>query len=399
MNAVGMFNLHVLPMNELQKSSKIKKLANDSLDFQAQIEKSLLKYPFSEGSQAETEDIVNALVPDVLEAHDLISNHFVPLESESLELHLSDQKMDPAVLMENMQILLKMLDAFISDETITQKQYNQLLSQVDSILVPFSSEQAINKIAPKMKMLNKWSVLEGKRHNSSDLPHSLLTSNDPKTKENSIWRELLSSYQKQTLATPKKQSNLDSKITSKDIARWLNSGFNTIQLGTQHHLTAMPMPKLEQYVIYIHSTQGSTSSADQQLIEQFKSVMKTSRFLMMNNGANQLSIALSPENMGEIMVKLTQVNGEMTLKIIVTSHVTRQMLETNIHELRNMFSPQQVVIEEQELDIQTSEREDEEQPLQDQGQDHPHQSDKDDSQASKSDAKLPFHELLVNQKG
>src|SRR5690625_3922622 len=113
---------------------------------------------------------------------------------------------------------------------------------------------------------------------------------------------------------------------------------------------SIPMSRVEQYVIYLNTSQTySSQNADQQLMEQFQRVIKESRFSATLNGPSQLSLTLRPDNLGEMMVRLTHVNGEMTVKIIVTSEATKEMLQSNIHQLKNMFSPQQVIIERQEL--------------------------------------------------
>src|SRR5690625_7091782 len=49
-----------------------------------------------------------------------------------------------------------------------------------------------------------------------------------------------------------------------------------------------------------------------------------------------------------MMVRLEEVNGEMTAKIIVTTEAAKKALQSNIHQLKNMFSPHQVVIERQD---------------------------------------------------
>src|SRR5699024_6352314 len=141
---------------------------------------------------------------------------------------------------------------------------------------------------------------------------------------------------------------------------------------------SLPMSRVEQYVIYLNTSQTySSQNAEQQLMEQFQKVIKESRFSATPNGPSQLSLTLRPDNLGEMMVRLTHVNGEMTVKIIVTSEATKEMLQSNIHQLKNMFSPQQVIIEKQELNAQPSqeaEGEQQEQPMEDEEQNQPEHS-------------------------
>src|SRR5699024_11536505 len=91
---------------------------------------------------------------------------------------------------------------------------------------------------------------------------------------------------------------------------------------------------------------------EQQLMNQFRQVMQTNQFPTLNYGVNQLSIALRPENLGDIFVRFIETNGEMTVKILVTSQVTKQAMEANLHQLKNMFSPHQVIIEKQDNEFE-----------------------------------------------
>src|SRR5690625_7739446 len=75
----------------------------------------------------------------------------------------------------------------------------------------------------------------------------------------------------------------------------------------------MPLSELEQYVIHMNQSQG-TQTAGKELMDQFQQIIKSSRFLA-NNGMNQLSIALKQQNMGDMMVKFTQMDGVMTVNI------------------------------------------------------------------------------------
>lgn len=42
-----------------------------------------------------------------------------------------------------------------------------------------------------------------------------------------------------------------------------------------------------------------------------------------------------------------KIDGEMTVKITVMSQAAKELLEKNIHQLRHLFSPNQVVVERQ----------------------------------------------------
>src|SRR5699024_1026662 len=126
-------------------------------------------------------------------------------------------------------------------------------------------------------------------------------------------------------------------------------------------------------------------------------IIKSSRFLA-NNGMNQLSIALKPQNMGDMMVKFTQMDGEMTVKIIVSSNMTRHMLESNIKELRHMFSPHQVVIEKQDIGSQYIQKELHDETTYSDEEHQEKQQQDDPKQQNDNDFETTFLELLMNEK-
>lgn len=160
----------------------------------------------------------------------------------------------------------------------------------------------------------------------------------------------------------------------------------------------MPMSKVEQFIIHLNQAQ-STQSNDQQLMEQFQRLIKSSKFMSTPNGTNQLNITLRPGNMGEMVVKLTQINGEMTVKILVSSQAAKEMLDSNMHQLRHMFSPQQVVVEKQELNLQNGQSlQKETSDQQSDNQENSQQSQHDQENNQNDDFAMTFEEALLNEK-
>jgi flagellar hook-length control protein FliK len=293
-----------------------------------------------------------------------------------------------------------------AEESVVQQQYSELFTQVKSLLANLSEEDDIVKASPRiLAMLEKWTELENRYSGESNRfnVNQLLTEPESDEKVLAIWRELVSTFQKRNEMATNQLYQTSSKVTSKDISKWVQNVLNTHasvneNVNVQHvNVANQPLSKVEQYVIYMNQTETS-QSMDKQLIDQFQQVMRTSRFLSMNNGVNQLSIALRPDNLGEMMVRFTEVNGEMTLKIIVSSQATRQMLESNIHQLKNVFAPHQVVIEERDVAVENIQNQHEEQSLDEEQEDHSHESNKDENRNLEEDFEKQFQEILMNTK-
>lgn len=286
-----------------------------------------------------------------------------------------------------------------------QQQLAEISKKAESLLSGITDQKGIAKIAPEIqKLLEQWSNLEKKLTGTKEatiLPGNLDTAKS--TKAESIWRELVSAYQKRDQFVTSQQYSSNAKVTSTDVEKWIGKALSKQSVSdnvspNQVGASSMPISKVEQYVIHLNQTQN-TQSSGQQLVDEFQEVMKSSKFLSMNNGTTQLSISLRPANLGEMMVKLTQINGEMTVKIMVASSAVKDMLESNMHQLKHMFSPQQVVIEKQDINAQqaqNAQQENQEQSMNQ--QDQSEQPNQDQQKQSTDDFEKQFHEILMNEK-
>ncbi|WP_164668991.1 flagellar hook-length control protein FliK [Virgibacillus doumboii] len=292
----------------------------------------------------------------------------------------------------------------MNDKTL-QKQLEGLLAKAEKLISQITDQKSLTKTAPALlKLLEQWSALEKKFNTQSNMVPGSLQNN---SKEQAIWKELLQAYQKRNQLAVKQQYNTSAKVTTTDVTKWLQHAVSnqakmdsTTAQQSMTFTSSVPLSKVEQYAIHMNQNQ-TTQQAGQQLIEQFQKVMKTSRFLTMQNGTSQLNITLRPENLGDMMVKLTQINGEMTVKIMVTSHAAKEMLEANMHQLKNMFSPQQVVVEKQEVtsqQAQSYQSEQEEQSMDGQDQGDSNHSEQNDDNHSDEDFESQFQKALMNEK-
>nr|WP_245301433.1 flagellar hook-length control protein FliK [Virgibacillus natechei] len=298
-------------------------------------------------------------------------------------------------------ILPTISEEALIDTSAIQKELGGIIAKVETLLSQIETKQDIKRAAPKiLDLLQQWTSMQKKSGNSES--NILSTMNNKEgTKEQGIWRELVQSFQKRDQLAAKQHYNSDAKVTSSDITKWIGNALDNQapaeRLAGQPNVTNMPITRLEQHAIYLNQTQGS-QSAEKQFIEQFQKIMQASKFSTMPNGTNQLSITMRPENLGEMMVRLTQVNGEMTVKILVTSQASKEMLESNMGQLRNIFSPQQVVIEKQELTAQQEQdlqkdKEEKEEQLKDQNNSH-YQDQGNDEKDLEDDFETQFQELL-----
>lgn len=287
-----------------------------------------------------------------------------------------------------------------------QKQLADLMVKFENLLSEVNNQQDIRRISPKvLELLKQWSVLENQLVRAFNMEGN---QQEPVTyKMNELFKEILQVYESRNKLSTQSTYQNDAQVTTKDVMKWIESALQNQQLMDRSTPTqgvnfqsSMAMSKLEQYVIFINQNQ-SAQTVDQQLIDQFQQVMKTSKFLSMPNGINQLSIALRPENLGEMMIRLVEINGEMTVKIVVTSQAAKDVLESNMNQLKHMFSPQQVVIERQDATIgqgQSQTKQSDEQSFQSQNHGSDDSSHQEDTNQTDEDFDAYLEEFIQTEK-
>lgn len=210
----------------------------------------------------------------------------------------------------------------------------ELYSKAEHILSNLHGSQEVPKAAPEvLSLLKQWTALDSETFERK--PAIFPVRNE--STFDSIWKDLVTLYENKPDATVK------------DVANWIerlqqNNHEKVVPL--QHTAQQLPISKIEQYVIHLEPGENAKQSLS--FRNQFESIIQSSRLMTQPNGNTQLSIALKPANLGQMLVHFTEVNGEMLVKIIVTSNQAKQMLESNLHQLKHIFSPHQVMIEKQE---------------------------------------------------
>ena len=268
-----------------------------------------------------------------------------------------------------------------------------------------TNETTITKATPELRqLLQQWITLE--KQLSPKQLQSIHQSMNKHSKEENIIHELINTYKKRVDLIEKRQYHTNAQITNSDIAKWLRQALSNYSPQERVQVAAyslsnqqMPMSDLEQYIIYVNRDNGEMRVSDQ-VLKQFEQTIRTSQFLT-KQGMQQLTFSLRPENLGEMMVRLTQINGEMAVKIIVSSQATKEMLESNIHQLKNMFSPHNVLIEKEDLAFskeESNKEQNQDQQLKDDEKSDTSQQSADEKEQSGKDFKTDFLESIMNEK-
>ena len=68
-----------------------------------------------------------------------------------------------------------------------------------------------------------------------------------------------------------------------------------------------------------------------------QNIFKRSNFGQ-TGGTNRLLIKLYPEHLGQVRIELLQVNGVMTARILASTALGKEMLDSQLHQLRKCIS-------------------------------------------------------------
>ena len=146
-----------------------------------------------------------------------------------------------------------------------------------------------------------------------------------------------------------------------------------------------PMTPLEQYTIFVN------------MIEQLQQMILSSRFGQIN-GTNHLTIQLKPNHLGDLTIRFMEQDGQMIVKMIVQSKGAKELLEANIHQLRHMFAPNQVIIERQYQEQSFSlQQENVNKDEENTGEQHQKHSKQNDNEQEKQETKATFKDYLFHE--
>lgn len=89
-------------------------------------------------------------------------------------------------------------------------------------------------------------------------------------------------------------------------------------------------------------------SRSEALMREFQAVLNRANFGQ-TGGTNRLLIKLYPEHLGQVRIELLEVNGIMTARILASSAMAREMLDSQMHQLRHAFNQQNLQVERIDL--------------------------------------------------
>ena len=162
-------------------------------------------------------------------------------------------------------------------------------------------------------------------------------------------------FLKKTTLADKTSYHSNTTVTSKDVLKWVRAAIEQVHSTTEEQANTFGQmfsqhrtdSAIEQLQIQLGQSVETGEQLNEQLLSQFEKAISQSRFIQNLSGNNQLQLKLAPKSLGTIMVELTEIDGEMLVKLTASSQMAKEALEANVRELRHMFAPHNVVIEKQ----------------------------------------------------
>ncbi|PID25573.1 flagellar hook-length control protein FliK [Sporosarcina sp. P7] len=101
-------------------------------------------------------------------------------------------------------------------------------------------------------------------------------------------------------------------------------------------------------VYQMNATEKVPESRSEALMREFQAILNRANFGQ-TNGMNRISVKLYPEHLGQIRIELLEINGVMTARILASTAMAREMLDSQMHQLRQAFNQQNLQVDRIDL--------------------------------------------------
>ncbi|MYL37727.1 flagellar hook-length control protein FliK [Halobacillus litoralis] len=193
-------------------------------------------------------------------------------------------------------------------------------------------------------------------------------------------------------------------LTEKNLGRWVQEALNSA--GDRSSASSWPevsgvMSKVEQYVLHVNQTKNDQARPPG-FLQELEQMVQNSRLFSNSTGHKEMHIQLKPGSLGNMMVQVIRQDGEMIVKMMVQTQAAKEMLEGNLHHLRPMFSPQQVVVEKSETwvfpQIPSSQQSPDEHGFSDESSQKEEDMRQVNEEEEEKEEAASFQDLLMNEK-
>lgn len=103
-------------------------------------------------------------------------------------------------------------------------------------------------------------------------------------------------------------------------------------------------PIVSRNVFSLETPEARQTSQSEALLAKLQGLFKQTNFGQ-QGGTNRLLVKLNPEQLGQIRIELIQINGVMTARILASTALGKEMLDSQLHQLRQSFNQQNIQVD------------------------------------------------------
>lgn len=361
----------------------------------------------------DAETILNSSEIDILKQ---LQNNLTGSDSEELE---DISKLELIQLLTKLQFVmdeteegdeLKVEDIVISDvmelDEVAESELIQLFTQLQSVMSAMKQGESPEKLARiLLPLLNEWASIS--KQFSKETLHEFATK-FMDIEEFEILKNVQELYEKRTHFQSKQMYGENATVTRADVAQWIKAALNQRHNQEQTHrviptldneMITMPrMSIVNQQSIHQFNQLESVQRIEAEMTTRIANIIQQQMSLQQRGPMQSLSMVLTPDHLGTLQVNFSQVNGEMLVRIIASSGYAKEMLESNLHQLKHVFSPHQVqIVRADDTVIEDALQQQEDEELEEHEEHHDEQQDETKEEQITLDFSSLFEEILEEE--
>ncbi|WP_342578306.1 flagellar hook-length control protein FliK [Psychrobacillus sp. FSL K6-2843] len=350
------------------------------------------------------QDLLSLLdVQSLEEAQELLQANDLTVDSSSLKqllnkllgetdnlTELEDQKQDIwdilAVVSEQPNKLVESILLSLNGQAGANPVMANQVEAKQSVVSPVEAKQAVELLKIAQLIGNKSDLTFKQESTLFDLKQTLET-----LKENLMNVSL--NQGKSTIPIPKaflqqmmmnqtvvKGANTEVVTESKEITSLVQGQTATVQTKVETVTMTLPTEKPAQ---------------SEEFLKELQKVMSRVQFGQAG-GANRLVIKLYPEQLGTIRIELIQKDGILTAKMLASTALGKEMLDTHSGQLRQGLANQNIQVEKLEITqaLQDTSKQERNQGFQDSSFKQQQEQEQQDSNTENQDTQTTFQEFL-----
>ncbi|MBD7907128.1 flagellar hook-length control protein FliK [Sporosarcina gallistercoris] len=272
-------------------------------------------------------------------------------EASSIEEWAEVLALDPAELLETISTLLD--EAGLTKEELAEVMYSNDLWTLLSVV----NEQTPHLLGALGEMLN--SEAQATPQRAADvlaflkMVETVLPKKDLLGWQQTSLTELKGILDSETILKTSDFKSKDSipsafmsaivNVTKSSQEQTPNDGKSEQNPSQLLHNTSV-QPIVSRNVFSFETQETRPTSQSEALLAKLQGLFKQTNFGQ-QGGTNRLLVKLNPEQLGQIRIELIQTNGVMTARILASTALGKEMLDSQLHQLRQSFNQQNIQVD------------------------------------------------------